>query len=106
MKIVYGTTFGRLAGLDPKKLLGQGLDTTFASGEQLFKQGAGLATKQLGTLGNKAGSLVTETAGLKTDQLSGAVSSGLDQGTTAVSGLFGKLKKAVGENQEAPAEKA
>lgn len=102
MKIVYGTTFGRLAGLDPTKLLGEGLQGTFQNGEQLFKNTAGMVTGQVGSLANQAtgelgnltapaGSLAgkaTGYAGTATDKLAG----GLNEGISGVSGIFGKLK--------------
>lgn len=98
MKIVQGTTFGRLAGIDPQKLLGEGLQGTFKTGEQLFTQTRGLVTQELGNLKNTAGGLVADpgaVAGKFTGtakDLTGSGKTALNEGVSSVTGMFGKLK--------------
>lgn len=82
MKIIYGTTFGNLLGLNPKELLGKGLDSAFASGGQLLNSASGMVTKELGGLTSKAGSVLPG----EVNQAAGKLSGG-------VSGVFGKLKE-------------
>ncbi len=91
MKIVYGTTFGKLAGIDPKALLGNGLQGTFQTGEQLFSQTKGLVTEQFGTLKATAGNYVPSPE-VTTEKVTGAVSGVLNEGASGVSSVFGKLK--------------
>lgn len=85
MKIIYGTTFGNLLGLNPRELLGKGLDSAFASGGKIFESAAGVVTSQLGDLTAKANGVIpaelNKTASQATEKLSGGLS-----------GAFGKLK--------------
>ena len=81
MKILYGTTFGNLLGLNPKELLGKGLDNAFANGGQLLNSASGMVTKELGGLTAKAGGVLPGEVNQATEKLAGSVS-----------GIFGKLK--------------
>ena len=100
LKIAYGTTFGKLAGLDPNQLLSGSLKETFTTGEALFKgtanqmgeragEAAGLATDQAEKATAAFGGILSKSASSETtEKVTGAISQG-------ASGLFGKMKSAL-----------
>lgn len=85
MKILYGTTFGNLLGLDPKALLGKGLDSAFASGGKIFESASGVVTSQIGDLKGRAEKVLPSELSGTLNQTTGKLGEG-------VSGMFGKLK--------------
>lgn len=103
LKIVYGTTFGKLMGLNPEKLFKETFQGSLASGERLAEQAAGWMTQAAGEMAVEARELVEggletvagKTAGAVGDSPKGATGSLAEKASDArerVTGFLGKLK--------------
>ncbi len=82
LKVLYGTTFGNL-GLDPEMLKGK-LTGSLSSGQDLLKQGAGVAVEKAQVLTDSA----TKAVGQGTGVLKGTAGAA----TETVGGFLGKMK--------------
>ncbi len=109
VKIVKGTTFGNLMGLNPETLVKGTLKNTLATGENILKD----ASSTIGGLGAKPADLANQTAGAAAEsvealgeKVSGVLGGSLKEGQSVLSdtagaaqkklsGVFGKLKSTV-----------
>ena len=111
VKIVQGTTFGRLLNLHPEKLLGENLSAALSAGGELVGKNVALITDQAGNIAGQATDLVKQSGiSQKAETLVGSSFAGAKNtlgatsaaGRQKISGLFGKLKS-LAPSEEKPA---
>ncbi len=93
LKIMYGTTFGKVLGLNPKQLLSGTLGETWTSGEEMLKQTSGLVEQSLNEVVSQINpNTLKKTASSLGTEATGTINDAAGEVKNQLGGLFKKVK--------------